>query len=221
MSNLPILDGTNWGEWQIQMQVVFGFQDVLEVVECGIAELEKQSSDPQKATCKDAKKRDCKALFFIHQSVDKANFQKIAHAKTSKEAWCILEKAYSGDAKLKKVKLQTLRRQYEMIQMESTEKVADYFTRILSITNLMKGCGEKLDDQMVVEKILRSLSPRFDYIVFVIEESKNLEDLKIEKLQGSLEAHEQRLNDRDKERSTNQTLQAHSSKDKRRVKHLK
>ena len=110
MGNLPILDGTNWGEWQIQMQVVFGFQDVLEVVECEIAELEKQSSDSQKAACKDAKKHDCKALFFIHQSVDKANFQKIAHAKTTKEAWCILRKAYSGDAKLKKVKLQTLRR---------------------------------------------------------------------------------------------------------------
>ena len=105
MGNLPILDGTNWGEWQIQMQVVFGFQDVLEGVECGIAELENQSSDPQKATCKDAKKRDCKALFFIHQSVDKANFQKIDHAKTVKEAWYILEKAYSRDAKLKKLKL--------------------------------------------------------------------------------------------------------------------
>ena len=105
-----------------------------------------------------------------------------------------------------------------MIQMESTEKVADYFTRILSITNLMKGCGEKLDDQMVVEKILRSLSPRLDYIVCVIEESKNLEDLKIEELQGSLEAHEQRLNDRDTERSTNQALQAHPSKGKGRWK---
>jgi len=45
MGNLPILDGTNWGEWRIQMQVVFGFQDVLEVVECGIAKLERQSSD--------------------------------------------------------------------------------------------------------------------------------------------------------------------------------
>lgn len=105
-----------------------------------------------------------------------------------------------------------------MIQMEPTQKVADYFTRILSITNLMKGCGEKLDDQMIMEKILRSLSPRFDYIVCVIEESKNLEDLKIEELQGSLEAHEQMLNDRDTERSTNQALQAHSSKGKGRGK---
>ena len=58
-----------------------------------------------------------------------------------------------------------------MIQMELIEKVADYFTRILSITNLMMGCGEKLDDQMVVEKILRSLSPRLVYIVCVIVDS--------------------------------------------------
>ena len=76
------------------MQVVFGFQDVLDVVECGITKLERQSSDPQNAVCKDAKNRDCKALFFIHQSVDKANFQKIAHAKIAKEAWCILESIF-------------------------------------------------------------------------------------------------------------------------------
>ena len=76
----------------------------------------------------------------------------------------------------------------------------------------------KLDDQMVVEKLLRLLSPWVDYIMCAIEESKNLEDLKIEELQGSLEAHEQRLNDRDTKRSTNQALQAHPSKGKGRWK---
>ena len=46
---------------------------------------------------------------------------------------------------------------------------------------------------MIVEKILRILSPQFDHIVIVVEELKDLERLKIQELQNSLEAHEQRL----------------------------
>ena len=62
----------------------------------------------------------------------------------------------------------------------------------------MKTCGESLSDQMIVEKILRPLSPRFDHIVVAVEELKDLERLKIEELQNSLEAHEQRLNEKGK-----------------------
>ena len=34
--------------------------------------------------------------------------------------------------------------------------------------------GEKLDNQRIVEKIMRSLSARFVYIVVVIKERKNI-----------------------------------------------
>ncbi|KAE9598796.1 hypothetical protein Lalb_Chr15g0084801 [Lupinus albus] len=66
----------------------------------------------------------------------------------------------------------------------------------------MKACGEMMSDQTMVEKILRTLSPKFDHIVVAIEESKKLSELKIEELQGSLEAHEQRLNERAMEKSS-------------------
>ncbi|XP_019431404.1 PREDICTED: uncharacterized protein LOC109338587 [Lupinus angustifolius] len=71
----------------------------------------------------------------------------------------------------------------------------------------MKACGKMITYQTIVEKILRTLSPKFDHIVVVIEESKKLEELKVEELQGSLEAHEQRLNERVLEKSgDNQVL---------------
>lgn len=35
-SNLAILDGKNFGKWKIQMQVIFGFQEVMEVVTGGV-----------------------------------------------------------------------------------------------------------------------------------------------------------------------------------------
>lgn len=54
-------------------------------------------------------------------------------------------------------------------------------------------CVEIPFDQTQMEP-LKTLSPRSDHIVVAI--SKNLELLKVKELQGSLEAHEQRLNQR-------------------------
>ena len=86
-----------------------------------------------------------------------------------------------------------MRRQYELMQMENNEKITKFFNRIITHTNAMKNCGEKISDQSIVEKILRTLNSKFDHIVVAIEESKKLVELKVEELQGSLEAHEQRL----------------------------
>ncbi|KHN44538.1 hypothetical protein glysoja_041736, partial [Glycine soja] len=63
---------------------------------------------------------------------------------------------------------------------------AFFFNRVIALTNSMKVAGETVTDQMIVEKILRTLIPKFDHVVVAIEESKNLATLKVEELQGSL-----------------------------------
>ena len=70
----------------------------------------------------------------------------------------------------------------ELMAMEDSEVIAYYFTRVLTLVNKMKQCGETVKDQMIVEKILRTLPSRFEHIVCAIEESKNLEELKVEEL---------------------------------------
>jgi len=73
---------------------------------------------------------------------------------------------------VKQVKLQSYRRKYEMMQMEEDQKVSDYFSKMIEIMNLMKNHGENISDHMVVEKVLRSLSQKFDFIVVAIQEAK-------------------------------------------------
>ncbi|XP_019441169.1 PREDICTED: uncharacterized protein LOC109346174 [Lupinus angustifolius] len=206
--NLPILDGKNWSRWNIQMKVIMGFQEIEEIVEEGYPEIDEASTELQRIAYKENMKRDCKAMCLIHQCVDEAHFEKVAAARSSHEAWQILQKSNKGAEQLKKVRLQTMRRQYELMEMEMSKRIAQFFNKIISLMNQMKACGEVINDQTIIEKVLRTLTPNFDHIVVAIEESKNLAELKIEELQGSLEAHEQRLIERSTEKSTNQALQA-------------
>ena len=89
---------------------------------------------------------------------------------------------YGGDEKLKKVKLQTLRKQYEMIQMKEDESISAYFSRIVTLTNQMKEYGESVTDLQKIEKVLRSLTVDFDYIVVTIKEAKTLFEMNLEEL---------------------------------------
>ncbi|XP_019430343.1 PREDICTED: uncharacterized protein LOC109337758, partial [Lupinus angustifolius] len=210
-ASLPVLDGKNWNRWNIQMKAIMGFQEIADIVELGYPQLGAEPSEQDRVAFRENKRKDCKAMCLLHQCVDEAHFEKIASAQTSQEAWIILEKCNKGADQLKKVRLQTTRRQYELMQMEPNEKIAQFFNRVICLTNQMKACGESMADQTVIEKILRTLTPNFDHIVVAIEESKKLEDLKLEDLQGSLEAHEQRLIERSTDK-VNQALQAQTFK---------
>ena len=85
-----------------------------------------------------------------------------------------------------------------MLQMEESKRVADYFSCVLSLTNAMKGCSEQITNQMIIDKIMCTQTQNFDHIVVAIEESKDVETMKIEELQGSLEAQELMLIQRSK-----------------------
>ena len=154
--------------------------------------MEKDAGEEQKIMFRESKKMDCKALFLIHQCVDPQNFAKIASATSTKQAWDILAKVYAGSNRLKRVKMQTLKRQFELLQMNEKEGIAEYLNCVQSLSNQMMACGEILKDQDLVVKVLRTLSSRFDYVVAAIEESKDFTEMKLDELQYSLESTQEK-----------------------------
>ncbi|GAU45892.1 hypothetical protein TSUD_24940 [Trifolium subterraneum] len=205
-ANLPILDGKNWDTWVKQMKVIFIVQEADEQVNTILDPLPANATEQQRTTFREALKKDSKALFLIHQCVDSKVFEKIADATTSKDAWDILQKSYGGDSKVKKVKLQALKRQFELLEMKNDEAVAEYFTRVETLTNQMKNCGSTLSEEEMVEKVLRTLTHKFDHIVVTIEQTKDLSEIKMEDLQSTLEAHELKHGERNHGKEEEQAL---------------
>ena len=80
--------------------------------------------------------------------------------------------------------------------MNEQEIMAEFFTRILTFRNQMNNYGKKMEDVMIIDKSMRTLTPRFDHIVVAIEQGTNLKRIKVEKVQGTLKAQELKLDER-------------------------
>ncbi|XP_050890235.1 uncharacterized protein LOC127095607 [Lathyrus oleraceus] len=113
--------------------------------------------------------------------------------KTSKEAWNILQQEFEGDSKVRTVKLQSLKRDYENEIMKENESLNEYFNRLSELVNQMKSHGDTIYDRKIVDKIRISLTEKCDPMVVVIEETKDLSTMFVQGLMGSLRSYKQRL----------------------------
>ncbi|KAJ0940623.1 hypothetical protein HanRHA438_Chr02g0085491 [Helianthus annuus] len=171
-TQIPKLTGQNYYHWNIQMRVLLESQELWSIVEDGYKELGTNSSEEAIAAYRDSAKKDRRALHIIFQSVNEMVFERIAMAKTSKEAWITLHKSYRGENRVRTVKLQTLRCSFDSLKMKENETVEDYFNRTTLIVNQLRMNEENISEQRVVEKILRSLTRNFESVVITVEEKK-------------------------------------------------
>ncbi|XP_059650082.1 uncharacterized protein LOC132295826 [Cornus florida] len=164
-SLIPRFNGDNYDYWSNNVKVLLKSMKLWNVVEEGFDEPENEDdlTQAQKNVLNEKREEDSKALFTIYQTIEMPIYERIAKATKSKQAWEIIQAAYKGEEKVKKVRLQTLRSEFEKLEMKENSSISKYFTNVTSIVNQMASNGEILEDESVIEKILRSLPKKFDY----------------------------------------------------------
>jgi hypothetical protein len=70
------------------------------------------------------------------------------------------------------------------------ETLGEFYFKMSYLRNSMVSLGKTVSDVKLIRKILRSLLKHFRIKVTTIEESKDLEEMKIEELVGSLQTYE-------------------------------
>ncbi|KAL0425835.1 UNVERIFIED_CONTAM: hypothetical protein Sradi_1118300 [Sesamum radiatum] len=115
------------------MKTYFQSQKLWEIVEEGVTlpEDSSTSSSAEKGKLENKKAKDSEALYYIQTTVADNIFPRISVATSAKEAWSILQKEYQGSAKVRIIKLQTLRRDFENMKMKDSETIDEYLQKLL------------------------------------------------------------------------------------------
>ena len=161
---------------------------VWDAVEVGWTRPEATKSTLDKAALA-AANANSKALNAIFCGVSPYEFHRISHITIAKEAWEILETTYEGTKKVKDTKLQMLTTRFEELKMSEDESFDSFYSKLNKVVVSKFNLGEKTEDFKIVRKILRPLPENFRAKVTTIEESKDLDDIKVQELIGSLQTY--------------------------------
>ena len=192
--SIPKFDG-DYDHWSHLMENLLRAKEYWCVVRDGFVEAtsDETMTDAQRKTLDEARLKDLKAKSYLFSAIDKTVLKTITLKNTSKQLWDSMKLKYQGNSRVKRAQLQTLRRNFELLEMKIRESVTDYFGRVMVVANDMRNCGDDMEDVKIVEKILRTLTENFNYIVCSIEESKDIDSLSVDALQSSLLVHEQKM----------------------------
>ena len=178
-------DGSNYAFWKVRMRVFLCSIDefVWDAVEIGWIRPEEAKSTWDKAVLV-ASNANSKTLNAIFCGVSPDEFHSISHITVAKEAWEILETTYEGTKKVKDIKLQMPTSWFEELKMSEDESFDSFYSKLNEVIVSKFNLGEKTEDSKIVRKILRSLPESFRAKVTIIEESKDLDDIKVQELVG-------------------------------------
>ncbi|KAK2459144.1 putative mitochondrial protein [Trifolium repens] len=215
MNRPPLLTGSaNYDAWKPKMMaflrsidskvwkvVLTGWEQPMyaskEGTSTGIVKPEVEWTTEEEATAN----QNHKAIYALFNGVDTSVFKMIKNCVSAKEAWEVLQKCYEGTTKVKQSKIQHLTSRFEALKMKDDENIQDFHLKLLDIGNSFEALGEKMSDEKLARKLLRSLPKRFDMKVTAIEEAHDISSMKMDELVGSLQTFESVLDERGDKRN--------------------
>ncbi|KAK2436692.1 secreted RxLR effector protein [Trifolium repens] len=210
----PMLTGSNYDHWKPKMiaflksidsrtwkAVLKGWDHPLVMTKEGTSTGELKPEADWTKEEDEAALSNNKAVNALFNGVDENMFKLIKKCLSAKEAWEILMTRYEGTSKVKMSKLQILTTKFESLRMKEEESIQDFHMSLVDIANAFEALGEKVSDEKLSRKMLRSLPKRFDMKVTAIEEAQDIANMKVDELVGSLQTFELTLNERGDKKS--------------------
>ena len=99
--------------------------------------------------------------------------------------------------------LHLLTTKFENLRMKEEERIQEFHMNIIEVANACSTLGEKIPEEKLVRKMLRSLPKIFNMKVTTIEEAQDINNMKVDELVGSLQTFELGINERFEKKNRN------------------
>ena len=128
----------------------------------GLKDLKKKYVAPTRPMSVDKiveKKNHNIMMIDIASTLNYVEFDEIKDCATIHEMWNKLKVIYRGDENVRRAKVEILRFQFDQMKMREDKNIAKYSERIKASVSEIRASGGKIDDVIVVSKVLRTLLP--------------------------------------------------------------
>lgn len=177
----PMLTDTNYGLWAVKMKILLRLLGVWGAIE-GIRVVEEE--------------KDQGALAAISQAVPDTVMMAIAEKEMAKEAWDALKEMRVGEDRVKKARVQVLKRQFDRMYMGDSETIMEFAQKLTTLVGEMRILGAMVEDNDVVEKLFAAVPDKFLPIVGTIEQWGDITTMPVTEAIGRLRAFEETLKGR-------------------------
>nr|GEU93856.1 zinc finger, CCHC-type [Tanacetum cinerariifolium] len=175
-----MLKPSNYSIWAIRMQIILEANDLWEMIE------------PLEITQADNKK-DKIAIAFLYQALPKEQLLQITKHKIAKAIWEALKTRHIGEERVQQARLQTLKSDFEMLQIKEDEKIDTFTEKLTTLVNKVASLGHTIEDQTLVRKLLNAVPDMYLQIVASIEQYSDLSEITMKEAIGRLMTYEERI----------------------------
>nr|GEZ52765.1 zinc finger, CCHC-type [Tanacetum cinerariifolium] len=148
--------------------------------------------EPNEKTEADNKKGKT-AIAFLYQALPKEQLLQITKYKTVKSIWEALKTRHLGEERVQQARLQTLKSDFEMLQIKEDETIDAFTKKLTTLVNKASSLGHIMEDETLVRKLLNDVPDRYLQIVASIEQYSDLSEMTLEEAIGRLKTYEERI----------------------------
>ncbi|GJY32883.1 hypothetical protein Tco_0417352 [Tanacetum coccineum] len=139
---------------------------------------------------KDQRRLEVKARSTLMMCIPNKHQLKFNSIKDAKKLLEAVEKRFGGNAATRKTQRNLLKQQYENFTAPSSKMLDQTFDRLQKLVNQLELLDEKLSQEDVNQKLLRSLSPEWNTHAVVWRNKADLDTISMDNLYNNLKVYE-------------------------------